>query len=71
MKTTEGRRKVPSLIKIKGSLPMPKNVVENPCPPEDPQYHDAWVASIKESDRNNGFKRPPGFYTNAVNFGGG
>ena len=61
MKTTEARKKVPSLVKVKPSRPMPPKMVENPCPPLDPQYHEAWVAVIKVSDRKNGFVRPPGF----------
>ena len=68
MRTTEGRRKVPSHIKMHRSRPMPPKLVENPCPPRDPQYHDAWVAAITESDRNHGFIRPPGFYTRAFHY---
>jgi hypothetical protein len=68
---SEGRRqKVPSLIRVKSSRPMPKKFVENPCPPRDPQYHDVWVAAIQESDRNHGFKRPPGFYTREFHYDG-
>lgn len=68
MKTTEARKKVPSLVKVKPSRPMPPKMVENPCPPLDPQYHEAWVAVIKESDRKNGFVRPPGFYTREFHY---
>ena len=63
MKTVEGRRKkTPSLIKVRGSRPLPPKCVENPCPPRDARYHEAWVAVITESDRVHGFIRPPGFY---------
>lgn len=35
---------------------------ENPCPPEDPAHHWAWEQSLRESDKNDGITRPPGFY---------
>jgi hypothetical protein len=68
---TEGRKKVPSLVKVvKPSGPMPKRIVENPCPPADAQFHEAWIAVIKESDRNNGITRPPGFYSREFHYSG-
>jgi phage terminase small subunit len=68
---SEGRRrKVPSLIRCLPTRPMPKNYVENPCPPEDPRFHQVWVAAIQESDRNHGIKRPPGFYTREFHYDG-
>jgi hypothetical protein len=56
------RRKTPSLTKGLASRPMPKTIFENPCPPQDPRYHAAWVKNIRESDKNHGIIRPPGFY---------
>ncbi len=61
---------MPSHIKVKPSRPMPKKMVENPCPPLDARYHEAWVAAITESDRNHGFTRPPGFYTREFHYAG-
>jgi hypothetical protein len=68
MTGTTGRKKQPSLIKVKPSRPMPKTIVENPCPPEDPQYHDVWVWAIRQSDRNHGITRPPGFYAREFHY---
>lgn len=63
-------KKVPSLIKVKPSRPMPKTVVESPCPPRDARYHEAWVAAIQQSDRSHGITRPPGFYRREFHYNG-
>ena len=56
------RRKTPSLTKGLSSRPMPAKYWESPTPPLDPRYHAAWVKNIRESDKNHGIIRPPGFY---------
>jgi hypothetical protein len=62
------RRKTPSLIVCNPPGPMPKRYVENPCPPQDPRYHEVWVKAIRESDRNHGIIRGPGFYRRETHY---